>query len=361
MRRALQLAQRAKGRTWPNPMVGVVVVKSGRIIAEGWHKRAGGDHAEVDAFKKIGSKTKGATLYVTLEPCSHWGRTPPCTDAIIKAGIKRVVIGVLDPNPKIHGQSVKILRKAGIKVEVGFLQEELTRMNEIFNKYITKRMPFVVAKCAQTLDGKIATATGESKWITSIPTRNYAHRLRNEFDAIIVGINTVLQDDPRLNPIPKTKYLKKIIVDSSLQVPLKARLFQGTAPSNVIVATTAKAVNKKVKQLSKMGVQIWMAPAKGKHGHIDLKWLFKELAKHEIAHVLIEGGGCLIGRALKDGLVDRMMIYVAPKIIGDQDALSAIAGLNIRNIKKVLKLKNMTATQIGRDILLGGDLVYGNH
>jgi len=357
MKLAFALAQKGLGLTWPNPMVGAVIVKDQKIIAQGWHRRYGGDHAEVDALKKIGAKAKDATLYVTLEPCSHWGRTPPCTDAIIQAGIKHVIIGVLDPNPITHGKSVHLLRKAGIKVEVGFLQEELTQMNEAFNKYITKGMPYVVAKCAQTLDGKIATAKGESKWITSAKTREYAHQRRNEFDAIMVGINTVLKDDPRLNAPRKGKHLKKIIVDSSLKIPLKAKLFQVKNTTDIIIATTSKASKNKIQQFSKLGVHVWVAPSKGEGGHVDLKWLFKELAKGKIACVLIEGGGRLIGRALKDGLVDRMMVYVAPKIIGDQNAISSIAGLNVLDINRTLELKNTTIKKLGEDFLIEGRVI----
>ncbi len=360
MQRALELAKKGCGRTSPNPMVGALLVKGGKVIAEGYHHFCGGDHAEVDALKKIGSRARAATLYVTLEPCAHWGRTPPCTEAIIKAGIKKVVVGVLDPNPRTHGKSVHILRKAGIEVQVGFLEQELTQMNEAFNKYIRTKMPFVVAKCAQTLDGKIATATGKSKWITSLKSREHAHRKRHEFDAIMVGINTVLQDDPQLNPTNSLKRLKKIVVDSSLRIPLKARLLHVRHPSDVIVVTTVRASEKKIQRLTKKGVRVWVAPAKGVHSHVDLRWLFKELAKNEMVYVLIEGGGRLIGRALKDGLVDRMMIYVAPKIIGDQNALSAIAGLNIQNITQALKLKNMTVQKIGEDILLEAYVVYRN-
>lgn len=361
MQRAYALARKGRGRTSPNPMVGAVIVKGGRIIAEGWHKYYGGDHAEVDAIKKAGVKARGATLYVTLEPCCHFGLTPPCTDAIIKAGIKKVVVGVLDPNPITHGKSVKILCQAGIAVSLGFLQEELTRMNEAFNKYIQTKLPFMTAKCAQTIDGKIATASGQSQWITSAKARAFAHRKRDEFDAIMVGINTVLQDDPGLNPARKDKILKKIVVDSTLRIPLGATLFKGVKPSDVIVVTTKRAAKKKMQQMIKRGIEVWVAPAKGRHGHVDLRWVMKELGKQRIAHVLIEGGGRLIGRALKDGLVDRMMVYIAPKIIGDQNAVSAIAGLNVRNLQKALVLKDMTVQKIGEDILVEGNVVYGNH
>ncbi len=356
MQRAYQLAQKGRGFTLPNPMVGAVIVKQGRIIAEGWHKRCGGDHAEIDALKKLGDKAKGATLYVTLEPCSHFGRTGPCTEAIIKAGIKKVVIGTLDPNPINHGQSINLFKKAGVDVETGFLQDELIAMNEVFNKYITKKLPFVVAKCAQTIDGKIATVTGESKWITSEETRRFAHEKRNEFDAIMVGINTVLKDDPQLNATSKIKHLKKIIVDSTLQISLKAKLFVGAKPSDIFVATTSKASKKKIEILSKGGVQVLISPLKGKNGHVDLKWLMKELAKREISYVLIEGGGRLIGRALKDSLVDRMMIYIAPKIVGDQNAISSVAGLGVKSIDKALELKDLKIKQIGQDFLIEGDV-----
>ena len=361
MQRAYELARKGRGRTSPNPMVGAVIVKGGRLIAQGWHKYYGGDHAEVDAIKKAGVKASGATLYVTLEPCCHFGLTPPCTDAIIKAGIKKVVVGVLDPNPITHGRSVKILRQAGIAVSLGFLQEELTRMNEAFHKYIQTQWPFVTAKCAQTIDGKIATASGQSQWITSEKARAFAHRKRDEFDAIMVGINTVLQDDPGLNPTWKDKILKKIVVDSTLRIPLGATLFKGVRPSDVIVATTARASKKKMQQMIKRGIQVWAAPAKGQHGHVDLRWVMRKLGKQRIAHVLIEGGGRLIGRALKDGLVDRMMVYIAPKIIGDQNAASAIAGLNVRNLQKALVLKDMTVQKIGEDFLIEGRIHVHRH
>lgn len=356
MRIAQAEAEKGRGTTSPNPMVGAVIVKAGRIIAKGWHHQCGGDHAEVDALKKAGDKARGATMYVTLEPCSHFGRTGPCTQAIINAGIKKVIIGAFDPNPKTHKKSVTILQKAGLSVETGVMAEELTAMNKAFNKYITKKLPYVTAKCAQTLDGKIATVLGESKWITGEEARHYAYRLRNQFDAIMVGINTVLLDDPKLNPIPHNKPIKKIVVDSSLRLPLKANLFKDTNPSDVIVATTSKAPKGKVEQFVQKGIKVWVTPAKGEHRHVNLKWLMKELAKEEIAHVLIEGGGRLIGRALKDKLVDHMMIYVAPKIIGDQSATGSIAGLNIMHINQALKLTETTVKKIGDDILIEGNI-----
>lgn len=351
---AYKLALKGKGTTSPNPMVGAVIVKNNKIIAQGFHARCGGDHAEIVALKKAGEKARGATLYVTLEPCAHHGRTPPCVNRIIDSGIAKVVIGMKDPNPLMNGKSVVILKKFGIKVEVGCLEDELTRMNEVFIKYIKERMPFVTTKTAQTLDGKIATSSGDSKWITSESTRAYARSMRDQFDAIMVGANTVKSDDPGLNPFHKGKRLKKIIVDSTLALSSKARLFQGADPSDIIIATTAKAARSKMETFSKMGSLVLVAPAKGKHGHVDLKWLMKELAKLEISSVLIEGGGRLIGRAIKDGLVDRMMIYIAPKIFGDQNGVSSIAGLNVVDVNKAVSLKDVTVKFLKPDILIEG-------
>ena len=361
MQRAYHLAQQAQGRTSPNPMVGAVIVKAGRIIAEGWHQRCGAAHAEVNAISQAGKKAKGATLYVTLEPCSHTGRTGPCTQAIIDAGIKKVFIGVLDPNPLTHHKSIAILRKAGIEVEVGFLQEELTAMNAVFNKYITQKMPYVVAKSAQTLDGKIGTSTGDSKWITSERSRAYAHERRKEFDAIMVGINTVLKDDPQLNAPGRFRPIKKVILDSSLKISLKAKIFQVKDLTDIIIVTTKYASQAKVRQLTRKGVQVWISNGSAQEKQVCLKWLMRELAAHEISSVLLEGGGCLIGSALRDQLVDRMMIYVSPKIIGDQSAVASITGLNVLKISQALELKNMFIQLIDQDILVEGDLVYGNH
>src|SRR3989338_3684930 len=352
MQMAFDLAAKGKGSTSPNPMVGAVIVKGTRVIATGWHKRCGADHAEIVALKKAGAGARGAKLYVTLEPCFHYGRTPPCVDQVIDSGIREVVIGMVDPNPLTRGKSIAKLRRAGIKVRTGILRPDAERLNEIFIKYMRGRMPFVAAKCAQTLDGKIATVTGESKWITSSCTRDYARRVRDEFDAILLGVNTVLRDDPRLNGVRKTKCLKKIILDSSLKTPLTARLFKGVEPSDCFVAVTKKASSSKVKRFQRKGIRVIICPAKD--GHVDLKWLWKALAKEEITSILMEGGAHVIGGALKSKLVDKLYIYVAPKIIGDQDALSSVVGVNTVNIGRSIRLKNLTSRNIGQDILLTG-------
>lgn len=344
MNRAYELAMKGWGRVSPNPMVGAVVVNGGEIVGEGWHAFCGGPHAEIDAFSKAGKKTKGADLYVTLEPCSHFGRTPPCTQAILAAGIRRVFVGVLDPNPLMKGKSVRFLRQAGVEVEVGFLEAELTRLNEAFNKYITTGLPFVTAKIAQTLDGKIADLKGESKWITSQEARDYAHDLRFGFDAILVGINTVIKDNPGLNTTP-FKPIKKIILDANLRTPAKAKLLHGCDAQDVWIFTTVKAPKN-------FPATVVEAPAR--NGRMDLKWVFKYVGRQEISHVLIEGGGKVIGNALSRGLVDKMMIYTAPKIMGD--GLEAIRGLSAAKFKDILQLKDVTMGRLGPDILMEGYL-----
>ena len=350
MHKALQLALKAKGCTSPNPMVGALVVKNNRIIAEGFHRYCGGDHAEIIALREAKAQAKGATLYLTLEPCFHFGRTPPCVDAIIKAGIKHVVIGMKDPNPLTNGRSINKLKKAGVKVTVGVLENELRQANEVFIKYISSRLPFVVAKCAQTLDGKIATANGRSKWITSGRTRDFARNLRNDFDAILVGINTVLKDDPRLNAPHKA--IKKIILDQRLRIKENAKLLKGVNPANCFIATTAKADRKKLKRFEHKGMNIIVCPTK--NGLINLRWLLRALARKEIVSILIEGGAHVIGSALKGDLVDKMHIYIAPKILGSQKALSSIDGLKADNINQSLKLKDVSFQKIGEDFFLQG-------
>ncbi len=355
MKKALSLALKAKGQTSPNPLVGAVVVQDEKIVGEGWHRTCGGDHAEVIALKKAGPKARGAKLYVTLEPCSHVGRTPPCVDKIIEAGIREIIIGMIDPNPVNNGKSISRFKRAGIRVKVGFLENELKKINEPFIKYITKKFPFVVAKCAQTLDGKIATASGESKWITSQESRDYAHRLRSDFDGIMVGINTVLKDNPFLNAKRKIKTIKKIIVDSDLRLPLKANLFKNTDPSDIVVATTKTAPKNRFEQLREKGVNLIVCPrVSGTEKRIQLRFLFEELARREITSILIEGGAGIIGGALQEKLVDKFLIFVAPKIMGDQDALSSIHGLKINRVDRLIKLRDVTVKRISEDILIEG-------
>lgn len=352
MQLAIELALKAKGKTSPNPVVGAVIVKNGKFVASGYHLRCGGDHAEVAALKKAKGRAKGATLYVNLEPCHHWGNTPPCVEKIIESGIKEVVIAIKDPNPLTNGKSISKLRRANVKVRVGVLGKEAAIINEAFIKYIKYQMPFVVAKCAQTLDGKIATAKGHSKWITSKKTREYTHKLRDGFDAILVGSNTVLKDGPNLNGVRKGKNLKKIVLDSTLKVSINANLFKGVRFENIIVATTKNASNNKIKQFVSKGVDVVVCPQID--GQVDMKWLFKELAKRKILSILIEGGAKVIGSALKSDLVDKMQIFIAPKIIGDSSALSSIEGVNVMDVNNAIELEKVNIKGINKEIMVEG-------
>ena len=360
MKLAMQLALKGKGQTSPNPMVGAVIVKKGKIIAEGWHQRFGGPHAEVLALREAGAKARGATMYVTLEPCAHFGKTPPCVDQIIASGIQEVVVGMTDPNPRTFGHSITKMEEAGLQVRVGVLEDELWRMNEVFIKYITSGMPFIVGKVAQTLDGKIATAAGQSKWITSEETRTFTHQLRNEFDAIMVGVNTVLKDNPSLEAWPqrgrRAKPLVKIVVDTHLRIRPRAKLLMGTAPTRCILATTKDADIRKVNTFRQKGVQVIICPKR--RGKVHLPWLFRELARRDIAYILIEGGAKLIGEALRAKLVDKMLIFIALKILGDQTALSAIDNIRVRILDKAIKLKAVTVQNIDQDIFVEGYLDY---
>ena len=344
MNRAWELALKGWGRTSPNPMVGAVLVKKGKIIGEGYHHYCGGDHAEVDALKKAGAAARGSSLYVTLEPCHHLGRTPPCTQAIVKAGISRVIVGAIDPNKLNNGKSLKFLRQQGIKVEHGLLADELTQLNEAFNCWITCGRPFVTAKIAQTIDGKIATLAGESQWITSAFAREYARRLRYGFDAIMVGINTVLKDDPQLRTLP-SKRIKKIVLDTHGKISARAKLFEGTKAEDIFVFTNRPKGNK-------IKAQVIEAPLY--NDKIDLKWVLEFLGEKEVTSVLIEGGSTVVGEALVRDLVDKMMVYLAPKFMGE--GLQAVRGLKIKTLSDMVYLKEMSIDKIGEDILIQGYL-----
>jgi len=351
MQQALELAARGKGKTSPNPMVGALVVKGGKVISRGYHKKAGTPHAEVIALNKAGVKARGATLYVTLEPCCHTDKkTPPCTNAIINAGIQTVVVAIRDPNPKVSGKGIKELRKAGISTKVGVLKSEAAKLNEVFEKYITTKEPFVLLKIAQSLDGKIATAKGESKWITGEKARKRVHQLRDEFDALLVGIGTVQADNPSLDCRNKggaSPY--RIIVDSSLQISLHAKALKHTDKKTVI-ATTVKANKHKVNAIEKMGHTIIVI--REKEGRVNLKSLMKELGKMNITSVMIEGGSSISASALAAGIVDKVMFFVAPKIIGGIDSIPSVGGKSPAILNKAPQLRDLNAVPFGEDILL---------
>ncbi len=364
MQKALDLAARGKGRTSPNPMVGAVIVRGNKVIAEGYHRKAGTPHAEVIALKKAGPGTKGATLYVNLEPCCHIEkRTPPCTKAIIKSGIKKVIVAMIDPNPKVSGKGLKELRRAGIITGTGILKEKAQKLNEIFIKYISKKEPFVILKIAQSLDGKIATAGGESKWITGPKARARVHKLRNEVDAVLVGIGTVKKDNPSLDcRIRGGKNPYRIIVDSRLQISLNAKVLKHN-DGRTIIAAREKADKQKTASLVKKGCKVLIIKTEaGKAGEtlcgdpqrVDLKSLMKELGKLDITSVMIEGGSSISASALSSKIVDKVMFFTAPKIIGGVDAVPSVGGKSPALLMNAIKLKDIQATAFGEDILLEG-------
>lgn len=350
MAEALRIAKNAEGRTSPNPMVGAVIVKDGRIIAEGWHRKAGTPHAEIHALNMAGELAKDSTMYVTLEPCSHFGRTPPCANRIVDAGIKKVVVAMKDPNPLVAGRGIEILKAAGIEVEVGVLEDDARRLNEVFLKYITKKIPFVTAKFACSLDGKISTVAGESQWISCEESRNFVHHLRDISDGIMVGVGTVLADNPSLTTrIDNGKNPVRIVVDSTARTPLDSKILtDGNAKT--IIAVTENAPTKKISALQNLGAEIIVAGT----SQVDLKILMAELASREITSVLLEGGGTLNFSMFRASLVDKVFAFIAPKIIGGKNALSPVAGGGVEKLCDAVELENLHAEKIGSDILICG-------
>lgn len=354
MKLAMKLAAKAKGKTSPNPMVGALVVKNSRILGWGYHEKAGRPHAEVIALERAGKKAKGATLYVTLEPCAHFGRTPPCVNRIIKSGVKEIIVGMVDPNPLNNGRGITALKKNKIKVKVGFLEAQLKKQNAVFIKYITKRIPFVTVKVGQSLDGKIATKTGDSKWITSDKSRAYAHRLRQNYDAVMVGVNTVLRDNPTLNVWFSRKQPLKIVVDSQLSISQDANIFSRNTEAIVVtlpVKSGQETENRKI-----LSEKAKILEVKEKAGQVNLKDMMKKLAQLEITNILVEGGGTLIGSMFDEGLVDKILFFVSPKIIGGKEAISSVMGKGISRIDKSIKLKAIKLKRIGEDFLIEGDV-----
>ena len=354
MKMTLELAEKGKGRVSPNPMVGAVVVKNNRIVSSAYHKRVGGLHAEALALKIAGKKARGATLYVNLEPCAHVGRTPACTDAIVKSRVKKVFCSMKDPNPVNNGHGIDLLRKNKINVSVGLLREEAHELNKVFIKYTTKNMPFVTLKIAESLDGKIATRSKDSKWITSEESRSFAHKLRSEIDAILVGVNTVIKDDPILTS-RRLRTPIKVILDPYLNVPERANIFSKKSPALNIMAILKKSLDKKptiqkIRRLNKKGVLVISCP--GKYARIDLEWLLRELAELEIAHLLVEGGGDTLAGFLENGLADRILFFIAPKIIGGKDAITSVEGHGVKKVSNSIKLKDVEIKRIGEDILI---------
>lgn len=352
---AYALAEKAKGWASPNPYVGAVVVKRGIIIGYGYHERPGKPHAEALAFQRAGSLSRNSTAYITLEPCVHWGRTPPCVDIILRAKPKKVFISALDPNPLVFKKGVKKIKEAGIEVSLGLLKEKNNKLNETYIKYITKKIPFIVAKAALSLDGKIATKKFSSQWISSSKTREYVHLLRGEFDALMIGINTLIKDDPQLtirHPNWGQKSLVRIILDSRLRFPLKARILNTLSQGKVIVFTLPQSSPKKAEILRKKGLEVISIPSSA--SKIDLKKVLLWLGKHQIASLLVEGGGLVLTSILEEKLVDKIFITISPRLIGGKNAPSFLQGEGVDLIKDSLRLKKTTIFRIDEDIVVEG-------
>lgn len=353
MARAISLARNGLGRTSPNPLVGAVIVRDGRIVAEGWHRKAGTPHAEIHALNMAGELARGATVYVSLEPCAHYGRTGPCAKALVEAGVSRVVVAMTDPNPKVAGKGIAILQEAGIQVTTGVLEQEARQLNEVFLKWITTGLPFVALKTAMTLDGKIATAAGQSQWITNEASRYETHRLRDVYDGILVGINTALADNPSLTTRLKEYQGRnpvRIVVDSRARLPLESKLVTDGA-ARTIVAVTAGAPADRVEALRSAGVEIIVA---GNGGHVDMHSLMEQLGAMKIASVLVEGGGSVNFSLLQAGLVDRVYAFIAPKLVGGRNALTPVEGDGFRELKDAVELEDIQLRQLGSDVLLTG-------
>lgn len=351
IKRALTLASRARGRTSPNPMVGAVLVKNGRIISEGYHKKAGAPHAEAVAIKNSAEKTSGSTLYVSLEPCCHKDkRTPPCTEMIISAGIKKVVIAMKDPNPKVSGKGIAELEKAGIQTISGILEDKAVKLNESYIKYITTGTPFVTLKVAMTLDGKIAAPDGESKWITGEKARKMVHRLRGSSDAVMTAIGTIKADDPMLTcRVKGFKNPIRIVIDPHLETMPGCHV-ASCPPETIIVTKSADTDSLLWKQLREKGGSF----IEYRSEELDLKWLMNELGKLGVTSILAEGGSSMSSYCLEAGIVDKVMFFIAPRILGGRDSFPAVGGKSLRKLADAYRLSDVRTKLIGEDILIEG-------
>jgi diaminohydroxyphosphoribosylaminopyrimidine deaminase/5-amino-6-(5-phosphoribosylamino)uracil reductase len=355
MQMALDLAQKGQGFTSPNPMVGAVVVKDGRVVGSGYHHAAGRPHAEVNAIDDAGQAASGATIYVNLEPCNHTGRTPPCTHKIIQSGIRRVVVAMKDPNPNVAGGGIDYLKAQGLEVALGVCQEEARRLNEVFIKFIRTRRPFVILKCAATLDGRIATRSGDSKWITNEQSRSYVHHLRHCVDGILVGVNTVKADNPslttRLNHGPGMDPIR-IVLDTRLTIPVDARILRLDSDSDTILVVGQNVDPHKRAALEKNGVRILDAALE--NSRIHMPSLMQQLGAMGITGLLIEGGGRVIASALHSGIVDKIAFFYAPKILGGDDGISICRGKGPAAMKDSIAVKDISVQRFGDDVMIEG-------
>ena len=355
MRRALRLAARGRGWAGPNPMVGAVIVADGQVVGEGFHRGPGTAHAEIVALDRAGEKARGATMHLTLEPCTHHGRTPPCAPRVAASGLARVVIASEDPNPRVAGGGIRALRDAGIEVETGLLRERENRLNEAYRKYITTGRPFVTLKIATSLDGKIATRTGESRWITGERARTMAHRLRRDSDAVLVGVQTVLADDPQLTVrhVRDRREPLRVVADSTARTPLTAHLMR-SGESPPLIAVTDRARDEDAQALRHIGAEVLVLPER--EGRVDLGALLDELGRREAASLLVEGGAELSASLIEQGLADKLVIFVAPKIIGGAGARPAVAGAGVAAIEKAWPVRDIRCRRIGEDLMIEGYL-----
>lgn len=351
MAEALRLASLARGRTSPNPMVGAVIVKGDKVIGKGYHHQAGTPHAEVHALNEAGEEAKGSTVYVTLEPCSHFGRTPPCAQALIRSGVRKVVIAMQDPNPLVSGRGIEQLRAAGIEVEIGDMEAEARTLNEVFIKHITTGLPFVVFKTAMSLDGKIATSGGESRWITGEETRQWTHSLRDRYDGIMVGINTILADNPALTcRVANGKDPVRLVVDSHLRLPLQSQVISSSLSSPLYVATTTAAPPGKLTALKNLGVHIFIYD----YCRVPLKQFMQDIANQGVTGILLEGGATLAWSMLEENLIDKVHFCIAPKLIGGHNAPSPFGGAGVEHISQAFRLDNLAMETIGEDYVFTG-------
>lgn len=357
MGRVLELAAKGSGSTSPNPLVGAVIVKEGRIIGEGWHKRAGEPHAEIIAIGNASEDVEGSTMYVNLEPCSHYGRTPPCAAEVVRRKFKRVVVAMEDPNPLVAGRGIKLIRDSGIRVDVGIQRLKALMLNDIFIKHITKKLPFILLKAAMTLDGKTAARTGDSKWISGELSREYVHHLRNRYSSILVGLNTVIKDNPELtarlegveniNPV-------RIIMDSKGRIPIDAKVLEIGKGKRTIIAATEDMTEEKKKCLENKGAELIITDKKD--GKVHIKQLVGELYEKGIDSILLEGGGTAAASFMEEGLIDKAAFFIAPVIIGGKTAPTPVMGSGVEFIRDGFKLKHQKVSIIGQDVLIEGYL-----
>jgi len=357
MKMALRLATKGSGLVSPNPMVGAVVLRDDQVVGRGWHQRYGEPHAEVMALKAAGNLARGATLYVTLEPCNHHGQTPPCTDAILKAGVARVMAATADPNRKVSGRGADYLKARGVEVEMGLLEDEARHLNEAWFHWVEKERPLVIAKAACSLDGKIATRSGDSQWLTGLKAREMGHRLRHDCDAILVGVGTVLADDPRLTtrlPRRRAKDPIRLVLDSKLRLPPTARLLHLKSSAPTWIATTTAAPGDKIRTLEDLGATVLVTSEDG--NRVDLEYLLAELGCRQVQSLLVEGGAEVLGAFFDQNLVDKFYFFYAPKFLGGQQALSVIGGAGVDRLAKAHQARDFSLRRLGPDILVTGYL-----